>query len=96
MRSERASDGLHAIRRMEKTQFDVVIADLCMPQTDGLELLTEILDRWPDSRVGVDSSMLTWGVARLAKVEGAYALPLQVRHLSAPQAHSVRVFDRIS
>jgi CheY-like chemotaxis protein len=68
-----ASDGLNAIRRMEEIRFDIVLTDVCMPQMDGLELLTKIRDRWPDSRVVVHSSVLTWRVARLAKVEGAYA-----------------------
>jgi len=68
-----ASDGLNAIRRLEETRFDVVLTDVCMPQMDGLELLTKIRDRWPDSRVVVHSNRLTWRVARLARVEGAYA-----------------------
>ena len=68
-----ASDGLNAIRRMEKTRFDVVLTDVSMPHMDGLELLTEIRDRWPDSRVVVHSDLLTRRVARLARVEGAYA-----------------------
>jgi len=68
-----ASDGLNAIRHLEETQFDIVLTDFAMPQMDGLELLTEIRDRWPDSRVVVHSNLLTWRVARLAKVEGAYA-----------------------
>jgi CheY-like chemotaxis protein len=68
-----ASDGLNAIRRLEETRFDVVLTDVCMPQMDGLELLTKIRDRWPDSRVVVHSNRLSWRVARLALVEGAYA-----------------------
>ena len=68
-----ASDGLNAIRHMEETRFDVVLTDVSMPQMDGLELLTEIRDRWPDSRVVVLSNLLTWRVARLARAEGAYA-----------------------
>ena len=67
------SDGLAAIRHMEETRFDVVLTDFAMPEMDGLELLTKIRDRWPDSRVVVHTSVLTWGVARLARVEGAYA-----------------------
>jgi CheY-like chemotaxis protein len=55
-----ASGGLNAIRRMEETRFDVVLTDVAMPQMDGLELLTEIRDRWPDSRVVVHSNLLTW------------------------------------
>jgi CheY-like chemotaxis protein len=68
-----ATDGLNAIRHMEETRFDVVLTDVSMPQMDGLELLTEIRDRWPDSRVVVLSNLLTWRVARLARAEGAYA-----------------------
>ena len=68
-----ASDGLNAIRHMEETRFDVVLTDVSIPQMDGLELLTEIRDRWPDSRVVVLSNLLTWRVARLARAEGAYA-----------------------
>jgi len=68
-----ASDGLDALRHMEETRFDVVLTDVSMPQLGGLKLLTEIRDRWPDSRVVVHSDLLTWRVARLAKVEGAYA-----------------------
>jgi two-component system capsular synthesis sensor histidine kinase RcsC len=68
-----ASDGMNALRRMEETRFDIVLTDFAMPHMDGLELLTEIRDRWPESRVVVHSNLLTWRVARLAKVEGAYA-----------------------
>lgn len=68
-----ASDGLNAIRQMEEARFDVVLTDVSLPQMDGLELLTQIRDRWPDSRVVVHSGLLTWRVARLARAEGAYA-----------------------
>jgi len=67
------SDGLNAIRHMEETRFDVVLTDNSMPQMDGLELLAETRDRWPESRVVVHSSMMTGRVLRLARLEGAYA-----------------------
>ena len=44
-----------------------------MPHMDGLELLTEIRDRWPDSRVVLHSNRLTQEAAQLARLEGAYA-----------------------
>ena len=68
-----ASDGLNAILHMEETRFDVVLTDVSMPQRNGLELLTKIRERWPESRVVVHSALLTGSVARLAQVEGAYA-----------------------
>jgi DNA-binding NtrC family response regulator len=68
-----ASDGPNALGHMEETRFDVVLTDLSMPQMDGLELLTKIRDRWPDSRVVLHSHHLTWRITRFAQVEGAYA-----------------------
>ena len=65
-----ALDGLTAIRHMEERRFDAVLTDISMPHMDGLELLAETRDRWPESRVVVHSNLLTWRVVRLAKVEG--------------------------
>ncbi len=67
-----ASDGLNAVSYMN-IRFDVVLTDFAMPRMDGLELLVEIRNRWPEVRVVVHSSMLTWRVSRLARLEGAYA-----------------------
>jgi cyclic di-GMP phosphodiesterase len=68
-----ALDGLHAIRHMEETQFHVVLTDFDMPRMDGLELLVEIRNRWPETRVVVHSNVLREEVTQLAMLEGAYA-----------------------
>ncbi len=68
-----ASDGINALRHMEETRFDIVLTDVSMPQMDGLQLLTEIRDRWPESRVVVHSELLTPRIGRYARTEGAYA-----------------------
>ena len=68
-----AYDGLDAIRHMEKTQFNVVLTDVCMPHMDGIELLTKIRDRWPDSQVIVHSGIVNVQVGGHAKAEGAHA-----------------------
>ena len=68
-----------------------------MPQMDGLELLAEIRDRWPESRVVVHSSLLIVEGSTTRQAGGGICLPLQVaQHRSAPQNHSVRFFGRIS
>jgi CheY-like chemotaxis protein len=68
-----AYDGLDAIRHMEKTGFNVILTDVCMPHMDGLELLIEILNRWPNSRVVVHSGIINEQVARHAEATGAHA-----------------------
>jgi DNA-binding NtrC family response regulator len=68
-----AYDGLDAIRHMEKTPFNVVLTDVCMPHMDGMELLTQIRARWPDSRVIVQSGIVNVQVAGHAKAKGAHA-----------------------
>lgn len=42
-----ASDGVTALRLIEKVQPDVVLMDLRMPGMDGLEAITQIHARWP-------------------------------------------------
>jgi two-component system, NarL family, response regulator YdfI len=46
-----ASDGVTALRMIEKAQPDVVLMDLRMPGMDGLEAITQIRARWPNIAV---------------------------------------------
>jgi len=46
-----ASDGVTALRLIEKAQPDVVLMDLRMPGMDGLEAITQIRARWPNMAV---------------------------------------------
>ena len=37
-----ASDGSHALRLLKNEHVDVVLTDLCMPDSDGMEVLTQL------------------------------------------------------
>lgn len=44
---ETAGDGVQALRRMESSEFDIVLSDVAMPNMDGSELYQEIRERYP-------------------------------------------------
>lgn len=46
-----ASNGVTALRLIEKVQPDVVLMDLRMPGMDGIEAITQIHARWPNIAV---------------------------------------------
>ena len=48
-------DGPAALRKIDETQYDIVILDIMMPNMDGLEVLQQVKERHPD----VDVIMMT-------------------------------------
>jgi len=46
-----AVNGAQALRRLSSAPVDIVIADLNMPELDGLQLLQEIKSRYPEIKV---------------------------------------------
>ncbi len=44
-------DGIEAVQRMEKEQFDVLITDIKMPGLSGIELLETVKDKYPGTEV---------------------------------------------
>ena len=46
-----AFDGAEALAALESQPVDVVVTDLRMPEVDGMELLRQVHERWPDTVV---------------------------------------------
>ncbi|MCK4606296.1 MAG: response regulator [candidate division Zixibacteria bacterium] len=46
-----ASGGKDALEKLEQTKFDFVISDIRMPNMDGMELLTKVKTRFPETMV---------------------------------------------
>ena len=46
---ETADSAAVALERIAARDYDAIVADIKMPGMDGLELLTEIRTRWPDT-----------------------------------------------
>jgi DNA-binding NtrC family response regulator len=51
MKASIVENGQQAVEIVERSSFDVVLLDLVMPQTGGMDALSEIKKRWPRTRV---------------------------------------------
>ena len=52
---DRADDGAAAVALLDERDYDLVLADLCMPKLDGLELLTRVRETHPDLAIAIIS-----------------------------------------
>jgi DNA-binding NtrC family response regulator len=44
-------DGWEALRKVDETEYDIIILDIMMPKIDGLEVLQHVKERYPDTDV---------------------------------------------
>jgi two-component system response regulator YesN len=66
-----ATNGSEAIRLIDKLVPDLVIADLFMPDMDGLEVLQSISKNYPSIKIILTSACDERVYSKLAKEEGA-------------------------
>ncbi|MDB5085167.1 MAG: two-component system response regulator [Bacilli bacterium] len=52
-----AGSGHEALQILEREPVDILVTDILMPQMDGLELMRQALQKWPDLRVVVISCL---------------------------------------
>ena len=65
-------DGSEALRVMELRPADVVLLDLRMPGMDGMAVLKEIKQRWPETEVVIITGYPTVETAKEAVRLGAF------------------------
>ncbi len=75
-----AASGREALEQLEAREFDVVLTDLHLGQSDGMELLERTRARWPDTRVVVITGYASIPSAVEAVKKGAF------QYLSKPFA----------
>ncbi len=63
-----------AIRRLGRDAFDVVMTDICMPGTDGMALMDDILRQDPHPSVILMTGRRSAGMAEQARRRGAFEL----------------------
>jgi ATP-dependent Lon protease len=68
-----ASNGEEALDAIARTEVDVVITDLRMPQLDGLALLEKLGTRWPDTKIIMVTGYATVPSAVDAMKRGAFS-----------------------
>ena len=71
-RIETASSGRQALQMLSSDRFDLVLADIKMPEMDGLELLEKIKSTHPDLTVVMMTAYGTVETAVQAMRDGAY------------------------
>jgi CheY-like chemotaxis protein len=46
-----AGNGKEAVRRLEEAPFDLVLTDLIMPESEGIETIAAVRKRWPGVKI---------------------------------------------
>ncbi|NOR10526.1 MAG: response regulator [Desulfovibrionaceae bacterium] len=64
--------GIEALKKLEDTEFDLVLTDLKMKQVDGMEVLTRTKEQYPDTEVIIITAYATVATAIEAMRKGAY------------------------
>ncbi len=70
--AEGTRDGVEALEKAEKGQYDVVITDIKMPRMDGIELMEKVKAKYPDSEVLIITGYGSVSSAVEAMKKGAF------------------------
>ena len=79
-------DPTEALARLNEQDFDIVVTDFRMEELDGIQVLTHVMEKCPNTRVILITGYATVEVAREALVKGAFdfiAKPFKPKELRA-------------
>ena len=83
---ETFTESLAALMRVKEKQFDIVITDLKMEGLDGMQFLTEVKKKSPDTEVIVITGFATMETAKESFQKGVFdflAKPFKLGEISA-------------
>ncbi len=84
-----------ALERVAGKRFDIVVTDIRMDDIDGIEVLEEVLGRWPATKVIMITGYATVELAREAMAKGAFDFiakpfkPQELRDVIAKAAEAI-------
>lgn len=87
LKADRAGDGRAALVMINRTEYDLIVADIYMPEASGLDILREAKARDPNVQVIIVTAAATLDNAVKALNDGAF------NYLTKPFEH-LSVFDR--
>jgi putative two-component system response regulator len=88
-----AGNGVEALREMETEPAPLVISDLRMPEMDGVHLLSQLQERWPDTAVIMVSAVADVDIAVKCLKSGALdylAKPFNLEEVRARVAQALQ------
>ena len=65
-------NGAAALKRIDESDFDIVVTDFRMDEIDGMEVLTRVMTSSPRTKVIIITGYATIEVAREAMAKGAF------------------------
>ena len=68
-----ARGGAEALRKIDETDYNVLLVDIMMPQINGLEVLQHVKQKRPDSEVIIFTGLSQTETALRAQELGAFA-----------------------
>src|SRR5687768_7619617 len=89
-----ASNGAEAIALLESQPFTLVMSDMRMPRMDGIELLRQARERWPDTAVVMITAVADVEVAVSCLANGAMDYLTKPFHLEEVRARVAQVLEK--